>query len=123
MTYAHLNYDDPSIEIIENALFIVKNIRFDNLSSQENGAMSRTAGAVLKKLEAKSDKITPANLAAMCSAVSTVSVVLKDNEDLYRQLFVSPSVELHEYIQLLESAASALEAWALQIGLQVHPTL
>lgn len=121
MRYAPLNYDDPLIEIIENALFVIKNLEFTDLSPQEQRTVKRNAASVFAKLEARSDKITASNLATMYHAVGNFRFFLKDNVELYREIFPSPELSLHAYVKMLEASAAALEAWASEIGYGLRP--
>ena len=121
MRYAPLNYDDPLIEIIENALFVIKNLEFTDLSPQEQRTVKRNAASVFAKLEARSDKITASNLATMYHAVGNFRFFLKDNVELYREIFPSPELSLPAYVKMLEASERALEAWASEIGYGLRP--
>ena len=116
MKYVHLNYDDPLMDVISDALAVVKNLEFPGLSQRELSVIRRNASSVLLKLEAKSDKITPSNLATMFLAVVNVSSFFTHRPELYHEVFVEPELSLPLYMKSLEASAAALEAWASELG-------
>ncbi|MBQ8388796.1 MAG: hypothetical protein IJX46_07720 [Clostridia bacterium] len=116
MKYVHLNYDDPLMDVISDALAVIKNLNSPDLSPRELAVIRRNATSVLSKLEARSDKITLSNLTTMFHAVVNVSLFFTHRPELYHEVFVEPELSLPLYMKSLEASAKALEAWASELG-------